>query len=84
MLVPEGLSADQTFLIKRATHTDVVVGDDVYRYDPAQPDALTKMGPTEHAEPLEDFEAVCAPVGRRVKRNIDSLCYTKMIEDAIK
>jgi hypothetical protein len=82
VLVPEGLSADQTFLIKRATHTDVVVGDDVYRYDPAQPDALTKMGPTEHAEPLEDFEAVCAPVGRRVKRNIDSLCYTKMIEDA--
>jgi hypothetical protein len=79
--VPEGISRDQVRVLHRRNHTDVVVGDDVFRYDPGQPGSLTKLGgPDDHGGALEGFAVTCGVDGRRSKRDLNDLCYTKAIE----
>ena len=78
--VPEGISRDEVRVLKRRNHTDVVVGDDVFRYDPRKPDRLTKLGGPDHAGPLEGFTATCGAGARRFRRGFNDLCYTKEIQ----
>lgn len=78
--VPDGISSDQVRVLKRQHHTDVVVGDDVFRFDPRNPDKLIKVGGPEQAGPLDGFTLTCGAVGKRSKRDVDDLCYTKLIE----
>lgn len=78
--VPEGISSDEVRMLNRKNHTDVVVGDDVFRYDPGKPDSLTKLGGPDHGGPLEGFATTCGGGGRRSKRDLNDLCYTKEIE----
>ncbi|MGY2376751.1 hypothetical protein ACW9IB_19815 [Pseudomonas sp. SDO524_S393] len=78
--VPEGISSDQVRVLKRQTHTDVVVGDDVFRFDPRNPDKMIKLGGAEHTGPLDGFALTCGAPGKRSKRDLTDLCYTKHIE----
>lgn len=77
--VPEGISRDEVRVLNRQNHTDVVIGDDVFRYDPGKPDSLTKLGGPDHGGPLEGFATTCGGGGRRSKRDLNDLCYTKEI-----
>lgn len=78
--VPEGLSGDQVRVLHRHTYSDLVIGDDVYRYNPKKPDSLIKLGGPEDTEPLEGLVMTCGGGGRRSKRDLNDLCYTKQIE----
>ena len=78
--VPEGISSDQARVVKRNKYSDVMVGDDVYRYNPAKPESLVKLGGPEDIGPFEGFVMSCGAGGRRHKRDLDDLCYTKQIE----
>ncbi len=78
--VPEGISRDQARVVQRHKYTDVVVADDVYRYNPEKPESLTKLGGPDHIGPFEGFAMTCGGGGKRVKRGLDDLCYTKAIE----
>lgn len=78
--VPEGISSDQARVLNRHKYSDVVVGDDVYRYNPAKPESLVKLGGPEDTGPFEGFVMTCGGGGRRLKRDLSDLCYTKQIE----
>ncbi len=78
--VPEGISSDQTRVLNRRKHSDVVVGDDVYRYNPDKPESLVKLGGSEDTGPFEGFVLTCGAGGRRHKRDLNDLCYTKQID----
>lgn len=78
--VAEGITSDQARVLHRRTHSDVVVGDDVYRYRPKNPESLIKLGGPSDTEPFEGFVLTCGVGGRRFKRDLGDLCYTKQIE----
>lgn len=80
VLVPEGIWGEQPQILRREKYTDVVVGEKVYRYDPAKPDALIEVGSASNSERLEGFELNCGAPGVRVRRDLNGLCYTKWIE----
>ncbi len=77
--VPEGLSGDQLRVLRRRKQVDVVVGEDVFRYNPDKPGSLIKLGGPDDTAPLEGFLTTCVGTGGRGKR-ADTLCYTKQIE----
>lgn len=78
--VAEGISSEQARVVKRNKYSDVMVGDDVYRYNPGKPESLVKLGGPEDIGTLEGFVMTCGAGGRRHKRDLDDLCYTKQIE----
>lgn len=80
VLVPEGIGGENPQILRREKYTDVVVGDKVYRYDPAKPGVMTEVGPAGNSEPLEGFENSCSAPGIRRIRDTNGLCYTKWIE----
>lgn len=77
--VPEGVSSDQARVLRRQKYTDVVIADDVYRYNPEKPESLIKLGGPDHTGPFEGFAMTCG-VGKRARRDLSDLCYTKVIE----
>ncbi|NNA96074.1 hypothetical protein [Pseudomonas gessardii] len=78
--VPEGISSDQARVLQRHNHSDVIIGDDVYRYDPKKPESLIKLGGPDDSGLFEGFVLTCGGGGRRLKRDLNDLCYTKQIE----
>jgi hypothetical protein len=77
--VPEGVSG-RARLLKRQTHTDIVIGEKVYRYDPKKPEVMTEVGVAPESGALTDFEGYCPAPSSRVRRDLNSLCFAKWIE----
>lgn len=65
--------------IQRTSGTDVIVGDKVYRFDPAHPDKLDDILSPAYYKELEGFEQVCDLGKRRKKRSADT-CFSKIID----
>lgn len=78
--VAEGLSSDQVRVLTRHKYSDVIAGDEVYRYNPEKPESLIKLGGADHTGPLEDLVPTCGAGGKRSRRDVNDLCYTKQIE----
>jgi hypothetical protein len=68
----------EPFTIQRSTCTDVVVGDKVYRLNPADPESLNDLSSPIYFRNLEGFDSVCSR-GGKVKRSVS--CFSKMVED---
>jgi hypothetical protein len=64
-------------VIHRSTHTDVVVGEKVYRLDPKNPGVLNDLSSPVFFKQVEGFEDVCS-LGRITKRT-GNLCFSKKV-----
>ncbi len=64
-------------VIHRSTHTDVVVGEKVYRLDPENPGVLNDLSSPVFFKQVEGFEDVCS-LGRISKRT-GNLCFSKKV-----
>ncbi len=80
IVAPDRLFSEDALVINRATYSDVKIGHKVYRYDPKKPDALTDLESADHFGSAKGIEPFC-PAGPRTKRDIDNLCFTKVISD---
>ncbi|WP_168233086.1 hypothetical protein [Pseudomonas veronii] len=80
ILMPEALFSENPQVINRATHTDLRVGDRVYRFDPKKPDVITDLESADHFNTPQDMEAFC-PAGPRVKRGTNDLCFSNIVSD---
>lgn len=80
IVAPDRLFSEDALVINRATYSDVKIGNKVYRYDPKKPQALTDLESAEHSGSAKDIEPFC-PAGPRAKRDIDNLCFTKVISN---
>ena len=78
--VPENLLPEDAQVIRRASHTDVGIGDKVYRYDPKQPNVLTDLESADHFDTAQGVEAFC-PAGPRVKRGANDVCFANVVSD---
>ncbi|WP_150732856.1 hypothetical protein [Pseudomonas fluorescens] len=63
--------------IQLISHTDVVVGDKVYRLDHEHPDVLNELSSAAYFKKAVEFEDVCS-FGRITKRT-GNLCFSKMV-----
>ena len=80
ILMPEALFSEDAQVINRATHTDLRIGDKVYRFDPKKPDVITDLESADHFNTPQDIEAFC-PAGPRVKRGTSDLCFSNIVSD---
>ncbi|MCK8663470.1 hypothetical protein M1M11_01005 [Pseudomonas azerbaijanoccidens] len=76
-LTPSRLFDKEAHTIQRSSHTDVVVGDDVYRLDPGPPAQLKELTSPTYFKGLEGFEDVCS-TGNRSKRS-PTACFSKLV-----
>jgi hypothetical protein len=67
-------------VIHRSTHTDVVVGEKVYRLDPKNPGVLNDLSSPVYFNDLEGFQTVCS-LGGRSKRDTTK-CLAKIIKES--
>lgn len=77
-LIPDQLFTQETLVLNRRAHSDLLVADKVYRYDPVKPDAITELSSADHFKVANNFEALCS-AGSRVKRELNDLCFSKVI-----
>lgn len=70
---------ENSHAIQRSLFTDVVVGDKVYRFDPARPTVLEALTSPTYNKELADFEDVCS-IGNRAKRSPHP-CFSKIIQN---
>ncbi|WP_160108559.1 hypothetical protein [Pseudomonas izuensis] len=78
-LTPSRLFDTEPHTIQRLSgDVDVVVGDNVYRFNPEQPQTLTDLTSPAYSGELEGFDAVCN-VGGKSKRGVT--CLSKYIGD---
>lgn len=68
---------ENSHAIQRSLFTDIVVGDKVYRFDPAQPTVLADLTSPTYNKELADFEDVCS-IGNRAKRSPHP-CFSKIV-----
>lgn len=80
VLVPERLFREDAVVINRATHTDVRIGDKVYRYDPKAPEVLTDLESADRFNEAQEIEAFCS-AAPRIKRALNDVCFTKVVSD---
>lgn len=64
--------------IQRMSHTDVVVGDKIYRLDQKHPDVLNELSSAAYFKQAEGLEDVCS-FGRIAKRT-GNLCFSKIVK----
>ncbi|WP_433740939.1 hypothetical protein [Pseudomonas putida] len=77
-LAPSRLFDTEPHTIRRFSgQVDVVVGHNVYRFDPTQPNTLTDITSPSHYGKLEGFDAVCS-AGGKSKRGVT--CLSKEIK----
>jgi len=71
---------DNAFVIDRPGYSDIIDGNKVYRFRPENLNVITDLESPESLVKEEDFEAFCpAPTGR-IKRGLNDLCFTRVIE----
>jgi len=73
------LFTDEPHTIQRSSGVDIVVGDQVYRFDPAHPEVLNEITSPAYFKDLEGFDAVCSRGGKS-KKTITT-CLSKTIYD---
>ncbi len=64
--------------IQHSTHTDIVVGNNVYRLDPTNPNVLNDLSSPAYFKQVDGFKDVCGT--GRTKRS-PHLCFSKIVDN---